>query len=321
MLFLLLALAVAAACSSSEPGVEASSAATIPATTSDVLSSKYEELRDQGKSHTAASELSSLHSAHRAARGLSPSPPDGSTDRDLTTYANAQSTMEAAIVLARFSTTDSREATLREQAAEELKTQFHSRKLDAERALDLLDEIAPEASINERREAANNLARLSRDWDGRDTKEAAEELSRLITGNAVDAEKRIAAANELVSRSNAGDLEADDALDLMHDIAPELSINERREAAGNLVRLSKSDRWDSETTKQTAEQTFQFATGGKLELEKRSDAALDLTGEAVKGFSGDSLDDKDVDTATELIKDTVSGELNTDKVSDLLNLK
>ena len=225
LLCLLLALVVASACSNSEPGVEPSSS-TAPVANSEVSTSKYEELRDQGKSHTAASELSSLHSAHRAARGLSPSPLDGSTDRDLTTYANAQSTMEAAIVLARFSTTDSREATLREQAAEELKTQFHSRKLDAERALGLLDEIAPEASINERREAANNLARLSRDWDGRDTKEAAEELSRLITGNAVDAEKRIAAANELVSRSNAGDLEANDALDLMHDIRPGV-VNQR----------------------------------------------------------------------------------------------
>ena len=49
---------------------------------------------------------------------------------------------------------------------------------------------------------------------------------RLITGNALDAEKRLEAANELARRSNAGDLDADNAFNLMSDIAPELSIEE-----------------------------------------------------------------------------------------------
>ena len=316
ILFFLPAFLVLVGCSSTEPD-----SSTASAIAPDVTTAKYTEMRNEGKSHKAASELSSLHSAHRAARGLSTSPPGRPPDHDRTTYTDTQSTMEAAIVLARFSTNDSHEAARREQAAEELNTRLQSRELDADRALDLLDKIAPEASINERREAAKRLARLSGNWDDGNAKEAAEELARLITGNTVDSEKRIAAANELVSRSNAGDLDADNALDLMHDIAPELSINERRESAGNLVRLSKSDRWDAETTKQAAEQTFQFVTGGKLEIEKRSDAAVDLTGEAVKSFKSDSFDDEDIDTATELIKDTIKGELNTDKVSDLLNLK
>ena len=319
VLLLLPALVLTSACSSAEPGAGASTSSAEPgaetstsssSSSSDAFAAKYAELREQGKSHKAATELAKMHVG-------------GSIGSDQAEDTGVERTMDAVVVLAKFSAPDSYEAVRREQAVEELKIRFQSRDLDADRALGLLDKIAPEASINERRAAADNLARLSRadDWDGGNAIEATAELTRLITGNAPDAKKRIEAANELARRSKAGDLEPDDALNLMNDIAPGMSIEERREAAMNLVRLSKSEKWDAETTKQAAEETFQLVTGGELEYEKRRDAAVDLTGEAIKKFGGDEFEDEDVDVAAEMIKQTLSGDLDSDSVSDLLNSK
>jgi hypothetical protein len=312
-LFLLL---FATACSSEdlepgpivEPGTQSSS--TSVSATQDAFAAKYAELREQGKSHKAASELARIHTSD-------------SMGSDNPTDAEGRRSLDAAVVLARFSTTDSHKAAQREQAAEELKIRFQSRDLAADRALNLLDKIAPEASSNKRRIAAANLARLSRadNWDDGNTIQAAGELTRLITGDALDADNRIKAANELARRSTAGELHADRALNLIHDIAPELSIEERREAAANLVRLSKSQEWDFDTTKQAAEVTFQPLTGGELEYDKRRDSAVDLSGEAIKKFGGDDFKDEDVDVATELIKKSLSGDLDGDSVSDLLNLQ
>ena len=234
-----------------------------------------------------------------------------------------QRAMDAVVVVARYSSSDSHESARRELAVEELRARFESRDLNDADALDLLDTIAPEASVNERREAAKKLAELSRveDWDDKNTLEAAEEINRLITGDRIHAEKRIEAAKELTRRSKAGELDVGGALDLMNDIAPGLSINERRQAAGNLVKLSKTERWDAETTKQAAEETFKLVTGGDLDIEKRTDAAVDLAGEGLKRFGGDEFEDEDIEISTEMIKSAIKGDLTTDKVSDLLNLK
>ncbi len=309
-LLLLPVIALSIACSSAEQGAESHSSASSDAAASDAFAAKYAELREQGKSHKAATELAEIHVG-------------GSTGGGSTAGGDVGRAMDGAVVLARFSTSDGDEARRREQAAEELTIRFQSRDLDADRALDLLGKIAPESSISERREAARDLARLSRaeDWNDGNTKEAAEKLTLLITGDALDADRRIEAANELARRSNDGDLDTDSALDLMHDLVPEMSIQERREAAGNLVRLAMSETWDADTTKKAAEETFRLVTGEKLEFEKRSDAAVDLTGDAIKKFGGDSFNERDVDMAGEAIKKTLRGELNTESVSDLLNLK
>ena len=306
------AVVLAASCSSAETGGEALSSVI----SSDAFAAKYAELREQGKSHKAATELATLH-VGGSTDGGNPAGTGSATSTD------GQRAMDAAVVLARYSSSDDYESVSREQAAEELKIRFQSRDLDDDQAMDLLDTIAPEASLNERREAAKKLAELSRveDWDDGNTLEAAAEINRLITGDHVHAEKRIAAAKELARRSKAGELDADGALNLMSDIAPGLSVNERRQAAGNLVRLSQTERWDAETTKQAAEETFKLVTGGDIDIEKRTDAAVDLTGEALKRFGGDEFEDEDIDISTEMIKSAIKGDLTTDKVSDLLNLE
>lgn len=106
----------------------------------------------------------------------------------------------------------------------------------------------------------------------------------------------------------------------MNDVAPGLSISERRQAAANLVRLSQTETWDAETTKRAGEETFRLVTGGELNIERRTDAAVDLTGEGLKRFGGEEFEDEDIDVSTELIKSSLRGDLTTDKVSDLLGL-
>ena len=231
--------------------------------------------------------------------------------------------MDATVVLARFSSEVSHESERRERAAEELRTRFEARDLDKASALELLDTMAPEASISDRQEAARRLSELSsnEDWDGQDALEAAEEVSRLITGDRIEAVKRIEAAKELTRRHKSGDLDADSALNLMNDIAPGLSINKRREAAGNLISISKSENWNADTPMQAAESTFQLVTGDELNFDKRRDAAVDLVGEGVKRFGGDSFEDRDIDVATEMIKSTFRGDLTTERASDLLGLR
>ena len=303
----ILAVLWASACGGG-PGPETAASVT----SSDAFAAKYAELREQGKSHKAATELATLHVGGRVDGG-------NAAGSD----AGGQRAMEAAVVLARYSSPDRYESARRGQAAEELKVRFQSRDLDDREAMALLDAIAPETSIDERREAARKLAELSQieDWDDGNTLEAAEEINRLITGDHLHAERRIAAAKELARRSETGDLDAGKALDLMNDIAPGLSINARREAAGNLVRLSQAGRWDADTTRQAAEETFKVVTGGDLDVEKRTDAAVDLVGEGIKRFGGDDFQDRDVDVAGEMIKEVLKGDLTTDKVSELLDLK
>ena len=151
---LLLGLVSAVSCSSIEqegeasPGSEANSGnhleqAASSAPSPDAFDLKYAELRTQGKSHKAATELAKIYA-------------DGATDNG--TPDGTQHTLDAAVILAKFSATDPQESKQREQAAEELKMRFESRELDAGRALNLLGTIAPEASIGDRRELASSLA-------------------------------------------------------------------------------------------------------------------------------------------------------------------
>ena len=277
-------------------------------TNSERFGSKYSELRAQGKSHKAATELAMIYTR-------------GSADSGGRQAAESQHAMDAAILLARFSTTERQESSKREQAAEELKMRFQSRELDTNRALNLLNTITPEASINERSEAARNLARLSQsdDWAEDNTAEAANELVMLITGDALYANKRISAAAELARRSGEGGLDTESTLELVNRIAPELSLEKRREAVTDLKRLWNAEEWDDETMEQLAESGFQVLTGDELNVEQRQDAVVELAGESVKGIMGGEYEAGEVDAATEILKKGLRGELNEETISNFLN--
>lgn len=84
-------------------------------------------------------------------------------------------------------------------AAKEMVALYEQGDLDGDRALDLMDVIAAELSINERRQAAETLASLSAkdDWSDADRMAAAGEVFRLVTGVPLNAEQRVGRAVDL----------------------------------------------------------------------------------------------------------------------------
>ena len=230
----------------------------------------------------------------------------------------------AAVVLAMYSTTDDVEAGRRAASVREMTTYVGSGDMDTDRALELLNDLAPEASIDEREIALDRLASIADGSDGELTSDqstqVANELTRLVTGHGIDAEQRTEAAREMLRLSQAGELNADNAAGLMDTIAPEWSVAERKEALGYLAWQFAHGDWDAEGTQRTAEEGYTLITGGELRLERRMEAGVELVGEGLKRFGGDSFDDESVDQATELIKGAISGELSTASVSKTLGL-
>ena len=229
-----------------------------------------------------------------------------------------------AVVLAMYSTTDDAEAGRRASSVRDMTTHVERGDMDAARTLDLLNDIAPEASIDARAKAADRLASISDESDGeltpQQSMEVANEVTRLITGYGIDAEQRSEAAREMVRLSQSGELNADNAVELMDDIAPEWSVSERKEALGYLAWQFYEGEWDADSTKRTAEEGYRLITGDEIQLEKRIDAGVDLMGTALKRYGGDSFDDESIDQATELIKMSFSGDLNADSVSKILGI-
>ena len=232
-----------------------------------------------------------------------------------------ESAMDATVVLARYSIADPWEGSRRAAAARELTERFNRGDMDSKDALDLLHDIAPEWAVSERRKAADRLAKLSEGemTDGK-MMAAANELTRLVSGTGLEVEQRVGAARELSEHINSGDVDPDHAASLLNDIAPELSISERKEAARELGRHFSSDSdWDIERTKSASEEAFRLITGVKMQPERRAGAAVELAGEGMKRFGGDQYDDHSVDVSVELIQQTISGDISVDSVSDVLN--
>ena len=233
----------------------------------------------------------------------------------------ANASFDAASVLARFSTTDPMEGEARADAAGQIIAQYTSGKADTTRVLDLLHTVAPELSIDERTRAADELASLSDDdrWDEAETARVVFYLGSVITGDEPNPDERIEAANEMVILYEAGELDADNALDLMNTIAPGLSIDERRQAAGALATLSADDDWDDADRMAAASEVFRLVTGVPLAAEQRIGAAVDLTGVGVKVFdTDDQFDDRDIDNATAIIKQSLTGELSAESLQSIL---
>ena len=236
-------------------------------------------------------------------------------------HPGSDNSFDAASVLARFSTPDPAEGEQRADAVGEIIAQYKSGKADASRVLDLLHTVAPELSVDERRRAADELARLSEDdeWDEAETAEVVFYLAALVTGDEPNPSERIEAAHEMVVLYEVGELDAGTALDLMNTVAPGLSINHRRQAAEALARLSADDDWDDTDRMEAASEVFRLVTGVPLDAEARMGAAVDLTGVGMKIFDrDDSFEDRDIDTATEIIKQSLTGELTTESLQSIL---
>ena len=211
---------------------------------------------------------------------------------------------DAVSALARFSTADPTEGEERADAVGQTIKQYQSGDVDQARALDLLHTIAPELSIEERKEAADKLAQISGDdqWDEGETAEGVSYLASLITGDEPNPGERVEAAHEMVELYEAGDLDSETSLSLMDTSAPGLSINERRQAAAALAKLSADDDWDDANRMAAASEVFRLVTGVPLDAEARMGAAAELAGVGVRIFDADdSFDDSEIETATEII--------------------
>ena len=242
---------------------------------------------------------------------------EGPSSRALPAYDS----FDAASVLARFSTSDPIQGEARADAASQIIARHKSGDVDTAHILDLLHTIAPELSIAERRQATDELARLSEDgdWSDADTLDAVQHLAAVVTGNEINAQKRIVAANRMVELYQSGDLDADTALNLMDTIAPGLAINQRRQAAESLARLAADDDWDDADRMAAASEVFRLVTGVPLDAERRMAASVDLAGVGVKIFdTNDQFDDRDIDNATTIIKQAISGNLTTESLQNIL---
>ena len=309
----LLLLALAVACSGAQPQAETPA----PAAASAVHAPTASDVQRTAEYSEPDKPLSSLGAAHRAARGL-PASPGASGHQP----AGGGAEMEATVILARFSTSDAGQSERRESAARELSDRFDDGDLDEDRALSLLDTIAPGASIDARKKAARRLAALSaeRGRSGAERgAEAANEVARLITGHGIDAERRIGAARALATGIKNGGIDANRALGLMNAIAPETSVETRAQALKSLATDFRGGDWDDEKLSDFSEQLHRATFGHDLNYEERAGAAIDLTGEGIKRFGGDSYDDEDIDTAGELIKGVIGGNMDVQTVSDLLD--
>ena len=235
----------------------------------------------------------------------------------------AGGSFDAASVLARFSTEDPRTGEERAVASREIIAQYESGKPDPQRVFELLHTIAPELSVDDRRRAADELGRLSEDdeWDGEEVGAIVSHLAALVTGKEVNAAERIAAADEMVKLYWAGDLHTGRALSLMDAIAPGLSLLERTKAAELLAKISAADNWDHAESTEAANEVFRLDTGVPLQAERRLGAAVDLAAMGVKVFDREGhFDDRDIAVATELIKQSLTGELTVESVESLLGL-
>ena len=108
------------------------------------------------------------------------------------------------------------------------------------------------------------------------------------------------------------------ALDLLDVIAAELSINERRQAAETLASLSAKDDWSEADRMAAAGEVFRLVTGVPLNAEQRVGGAVDLAGLGVRVFGSGQFTDEEVDTATTIIKESLTGGLTSEKIKSIL---
>ena len=215
-------------------------------------------------------------------------------DRDRTNINNTmRHEYNVAVALAMYSTRDHSEAEGRSIAARRIRDVIAEGDMDTDTALELLNDIVPDSTLEERKAAAKRLAIISEEIDGEltmgHTVEIGNELTKLIIGQEIDAEERVRAARQMISLTQSNDLNPDNAAELMEIIAPEWSVTERKEALGYLAwQLSDGD-WNPDSVKRTAEEGYTLITGGQLQLEKRVEAGVKLVGEGLKRYGGDSF--------------------------------
>lgn len=223
-------------------------------------------------------------------------------------------------VLARFSSTDASVGEERANTVGEIIALHRAGDADSERILDLLHTIMPELSIESRRNAVSELARIWEDgqFDGGETRDTAFCLAILITGDEPNPDERLYAAHEMVRLYELRELDLETSLNLMNTIAPGLHINQRRQAAAALARLAVDEDLDDADRMVAANEVFRLVTGLPLAAEQRIGAAVDLAGVSVRIFGEGTFGDEEVDAAVNVIKQALTGELTAAGLQSIL---
>ena len=137
--------------------------------------------------------------------------------------------------------------------------------------------------------AMKDIDELSKQYKERDTAakremDTAALLARLSTTDDAESERRSDAADELRTRFDNRELDAGRALDLLDTIAPGASINDRREAADRVAKLSAvGGDWNAEQRMEVANELFGLITGSEPDAERRVEAARELATRFDKG--------------------------------------
>ena len=270
--------------------------------------------------------VSSFDAASVLARFSTPDPVEGearanAAGRIIALYRAGDADINRLLDMLHTMAPEISESEARTDATDRIDALYKSGDADINRVLDLLHIMAPELSIEERRRAWDRLEQLSMDdeWDELEAANAAFYLRAIITGDEPNPEERIQAAQEIVALYEAGELDPETALDLMNTIAPGLSINERRQAATVLARLSTDDDWDDADRMEAASEVFRLVTGVPLNAQERIGAAVDLADIGVRIFGAEGhFDDQDVDAVAQIIKQSMAGELTNESLRDIL---
>ena len=228
-----------------------------------------------------------------------------------------------AVILAIYSTEKDSDSAKRAGAVHGTITHLAGDEINRDTLLSLLNDVAPEASLDARQKALNKLAALSRQskdpLTNAQSLQVVNELTRLITSHAIDADQRAQSTAEMAHLIQQGELNPDNAAHLAEKIAPEWSIAERREALGYLAWQLIEGNWDAQSTKRTAEEGYTLITGGQLQPERRLQAGVQLVGEGLKRYGGDNYDPESIDTSVALVQQAIAGDIRTDTVSTILD--
>ena len=158
----------------------------------------------------------------------------------------------------------------------------------------------------------NELSSISEDgqWDEGETAKGVFYLASRETSRIPESASR--QPTEMVAPSQAGELGTGTSLDLMDTIAASLSINEHRQVAVTLAKLSSVQNWDQANRMVATSEAFRLVTGVPLDAEARMGAAVDQAGVGVRTCdSNDAFTDREIDSATEIIKQSLTSDLTS----------
>ena len=165
-----------------------------------------------------------------------------------------------------------------------------------------------------RADAAGRIVALYRAGDA-DISRLLDLLHTMAPDLSVESEARADAADRIDALYKSGDADINRVLDLLHIMAPELSIEERRRAWDQLEQLSMDDEWDELEAANAAFYLRAIITGDEPNPEERIEAAQEIV--LARLSTDDDWDDVDrMEAASEAFRLVTGVPLNAEQRID-----